>query len=239
MKKIVLLTIAASLFALAQAQQSGFSVTAGIGSYDLRELKQYQDELIAGMPVEVKGFSMFPPYSSFRLNLFKQNESGLKYCIVYAYSNTGAHANYSDYSGFLNLNQTIKAYQLGASASYRIFNRNYFDINGYGDLRLSHVRNEVNANITTSYFYENNTLILKANTPSVEIGLDAMYHFSKITVGMEGGYLYDMGAKFKAGESSVASPAVPIKPTGELHSGMSGFRVGLKFLLWFNFEPKE
>lgn len=234
MKKAVffiLFTLAASHLA---GQQSGLSITGGIGTYELSDLKTYHNELLTRLPVEAGAFAYFPPFTSLRINLFRQEPSGLKYGLVYAFSSSGAHANYTDYSGSLNLDQEIASYQVGASAGYRLLNIDFFvtqfEISAYGDLRLSYVRDKVTLDINTPryYYYENNNLNLNAFSPGAELGLDAVFNFSTVSVGLEGGYYFDAGTKFKARDQSNPSSNVSLVPTGDLRTGMSGFRVGVK-----------
>ena len=233
----IVFTFAASHLA---GQQSGLSITGGIGTYELGDLKTYHNELLTRLPVEAGAFAYFPPFTSFRINLYRQELSGLKYGLVYAFSASGAHANYTDFSGYLNLDQEIAAYQFGASAGYRLLNVDFFitqfEISAYGDLRLSYIRDKVMMNINTQYYYENNTLNLNAFSPGAELGLDAVFNFSTISLGVEGGYYFDAGTKFNVGEQSNLESYVSLVPSGELRTDMSGFRAGLKVVKRFSLE---
>jgi len=222
-------------------QNSGISVTGGIGSFDMSELKSYQEQLTSRLPVEARGFNFFPNYTCIRINLFRQSSEKVRYGLSYGYSTTGAHSNYIDYSGILNLDQIITSYQLGVSGAYRLLQMNLsrttLEMMAYGDLRLGLVRDEVQMNITTDYYYESSRMILNAFTPVAEAGFDAMFRFTKVSLGISGGYLYDTGTRFKEGNSSSLNQTVSLRPTEELHSGLSGFRAGLKLILWFNNNP--
>lgn len=241
MKKITIILILVFAITKASGQGTGFSVTAGAGTYDLGMLKSYQDVLISRIPVEARGFSYFPPYTNVRLNLFRQHNEKLKYGLIYAFSTTGAYANYTDYSAYLNLDQQVTAYQLGLSASYRLLNADFsssrLSVSAYGDLRLGLVRDRVSMSINTVfYYYENNHLVLQTVSPMAEAGLDAMFHFSKFSVGLEGGMLYDAGAAFNEGNNSFPNPTISLTPSSDLKSEMSGFRGGVKLIFWINNE---
>jgi len=240
MKKLRNIIILACLAFQLNGQSSGISVTGGIGTYDLSDLKVYQEELISKLPVEARGFNHFPNYTNIRINLFRQRSNGFRYGLTYAFSTTGAHSNYTDYSGYLNLDQTISSYQFGVSGAYRLLDLDFtattLEIMGYGDLRLGYVRDEVSMYITTAYYFENNNLRLSTVSPMAELGLDAMFRFTKLSLGVSGGYMYDAGTKFKAGEPSSLNQSVSLRPSGEYHSGLSGFRAGIKAILWFNNE---
>ncbi|MDF1571004.1 MAG: hypothetical protein P1P82_05245 [Bacteroidales bacterium] len=240
MKRITLIIILAISLSQAKGQDNGFSITGGIGTYDMEALKSYHELLISRLPVEARGFNYFPPFTNIRMNLFRQHTEKMRYGLVYAFSTTGALANYTDYSGYLNLDQVVTAYQFGITANYRILNMDFaatrFDISAYGDLQLAYVRDEVSMVIGTDYYYENNRLVLRTISPMAAAGLDAMFHFSKLAVGVEGGVLFDTGAKFNAGNASYSESAVSLTPPSELKTGMTGLRGGVKVIIWINKE---
>ncbi len=217
-----------------QAQRKGLSVTAGMADYNFAELKAYQDDLISRVPFDVKGFSYFPRYSNFRLSYFLLQDNGLKLGLVYAYSTTGAHANYKDLSGQLNIDQFVTAYQFGISGSYPFIGNGKFDLSGYGDLRLAYVRNQVNMNIVTLYYFESNTLKMKTFSPGLEAGLELNYNINRISFGLQGGYYLDSGSSFDIGTESLSDPLASLKTTSELHSQLSGFRAGIKLTFWLD-----
>lgn len=241
MKKIAITIILTISIIQVKGQGTGFSITGGIGTYDLGILKSYQEVLMSRLPVEARGFSSFPPYTNVRLNLFRQHTDKLKYGLIYAFSTTGAYANYTDYSGYLNLDQEVTAYQLGLSASYRLLNVDLeatrISVSAYGDLRLGFVRDKVSMSINTIYYYyENNNLILQTVSPMAEAGLDVMFHLNKISLGLEGGMLYDAGAIFREGSASFPNSQVSLSPSTDLESGMSGLRGGIKLVFWISNE---
>lgn len=243
MKRITITIIFIIFLVQAKGQGSGFSITGGIGTYDLAALKTYQEILISRLPVEARGFNSFPPFTSVRMNLFRQHTEKMRYGLVYAFSTTGTQANYTDYSGNLNLDQVVSAYQLGLSANYRLLNLDpgsiRLDLSAYGDLRLGYVRDEISLTINTRYYFENNRLVLNTISPMAEAGLDAMIHFNKLSLGVEGGLLYDTGSKLSAGKASDPTSGISLSPPADVSSGMSGLRGGIKLILWINNELTE
>ncbi|MFC2080153.1 hypothetical protein ACFLRQ_01625 [Bacteroidota bacterium] len=233
MKKRILVVFLSFILGSLYAQQNGISITGGIGAYNMQDLRNYQDELITRMPVNVEGLSYFPSYTNIRLNLFRQYSNGLKYGLVFAYAATGAHANYKDNSGSLNLDQTISAYRLGISASYQLLQFKAINFMAYGDLGIGYIRDNVNMVISTNYYYTNNTLILSTFSPQAELGIEALYNINNISLGIEGGYLFDIGNEFKYGNQSLPNPNISLLPTSDYKSELSGFRLGLKFIFWF------
>ncbi len=240
MRKVVFFILITFSVSHMTGQQSGISFAGGIGTYELGNLKTYHNDLLTRLPVEAIAFAYFPPFTNLRINLYRQEDSGLKYGLVYAYSASGAHANYTDFSGYLNLDQEISSYQFGATAGYRLLNVDFFitqfEISAYGDLRLSYIRDKVTMHINTQYYYENNQLNLNAFSPGAELGLDAVFNFNTMSLGVEGGYFIDAGTKFSKGEQTNPGSYVSLFPAGELRTDLSGFRVGLKVVKRFNLE---
>lgn len=238
MKKITLILVFSVALISAHGQFNGFSISGGIGTYSMSGLSAYQDVLVARLPVEAKQFDYFPAYTNLRINLFKESGSGLNYGFVFAFSATGTHANYTDNSGALNLDQRVAAYQAGASVSYPLLVKGEinkgFELMAYGDLRLGYVRNNVSSLVNTSYYFESNALNLSAVSPMTELGVQALFHFDKISAGLEGGYLLDLNSKFSAGDQSAYDPSFSLMPSGDVRSGMSGFRIGLKIIFWIS-----
>ncbi|MCF8225602.1 MAG: hypothetical protein K9J30_06960 [Bacteroidales bacterium] len=231
MKRSIIILLVCLPFALS-GQRTGFSVTGGVGTYELSELKNYHNELLERLPVDINAGNYFPPYSNFRLSLFREMANGVRYGLVYGYSTSGAHANYKDYSGYLNLDQTVTAYQLGISGSYNLLKSYFFNFYVYGDLRLGYIRDDVNLNILTSYYFDNSSLLLHAFSPMGELGFEVLFNLKKLSIGGEVGYLYDTGFKFNTGNANELEATIDLGPSEAIHSGMSGFRAGIKAILW-------
>ena len=230
---ITILLLLTAFFA--KSQDRGISATFGVGSYNMADLKLYQDELISRLPVEARGLSYFPTYSNLRINYFKVTNR-IKYGLVLAHNTTGAHANYSDPSGYLNLNQVVGVYQAGVSGSYRLVNVSGLELMAYGDFRLGYVRNEVTMSINTTYYFESTSQILSTVSPLLEGGLEVLYNFNNFAFGIEGGYLFDTGTKFKRGNLSSYGGTVSLAPGSDLKSELTGYRIGIKFLIWLSHD---
>lgn len=228
---IALLLLGASLPVL--SQQRGFSVTGGISTFEAGELKQYQDMLLEAAPVDVKGFTYFPPHTNIRLRLFQRHREKWKFTAGYSYTSTGAHGNYTDQSGYMDINQYLTSYQLGAAAYYRLFYWNFIEAMGYANLAITYTDNEVNRVVSTNtYYYEENTLQMRAFHPVAEAGVELLYHLNNYSFGLEGGYQYDVGGTFKVRDNTRFN-SDPVEPQSDLKSNISGFRLGVKFVLLF------
>ena len=235
MKKYLLITVMALLFSLnAQAQQRGFTLAGGISTMQLGELKSYQDLLIDRAPVEVKGLTYFPPFTHIRLGLFQRHNEQWKFAAHYSYTTSGAHGNYTDQSGYMDINQYLTTYQAGAAAYYSLFYKNFFEAMVYGQFLVGYSVNEVSRVVATNtYYYQENSLKMNTLHPLGEAGIELLYHLENYSFGLEGGYQYDLGGNFSVRENSRYN-SEPLNPAGDLKSDLSGFRVGVKFVLVFN-----
>lgn len=234
MKKSIqlILTLVIATAINVHAQQYGVSISGGMASFQPDELKDYHNELLLRAPVPVQGFNYFPPYSNIRLELFARELTGLKYGLTYVYNTTGAHGNYTDESGYLNIDQVLTANQVGATVGYMFWKTGHFGLGAYGDLRLGYIRDKVNATIITPYYQETNELKLNVFTPLAEAGLEAVLDFTGFSVGIEAGWLADPGLKFKEGTEYIMDPTISLAPGETLHSNISGWRTGIRLVRW-------
>ncbi len=233
MKRLNTIILILLLGTISYAQESGFSFRIGIGTYQFNDMKLFQDEIIAISPVDAKGFTYFPPYTHFRLQVHKKNYTGIKYGVFYGYSATGAYATYADYSGTMNINQSISAFQLGTSLYYPLVFRNYFEISAYGSLMFSYTRDQITESISTYYYFEDLTVKLRSFSPSAEVGFEAIYHLLNYTLGIEAGYQYDVGGTFKIAKADTEDANL-ILPERAGHSNLSGVRLTAKIIFRFN-----
>jgi hypothetical protein len=236
MRRFKLILIISIFAANVQAQYTGASIAGGIGTYQLHDLKMFQDEIIAIAPVDAKGFTYFPPYTNIRMEVYRKNRMGLKYALTYSYSTTGAHANYRDYSGSMDIDQNVTAYQLGVSIYYPLLFKQYFEIFTYGRGMLGYTRNQITQFITAAQDFQTLDVRMRAISPSAEAGLEAIYHLTKYSFAIEAGYQYDLGGNLKVAENDIEAASLFI-PDRQVKSNISGFRLAAKFVVRFNYEP--
>lgn len=229
---LIILLFAANI----QAQYSAASFAIGIGTYQLSDLKLFQDELIAIAPVAVKGFTYFPAFTHIRSEVFRKTRMGMKYGLSYSFSTTGAHANYRDYSGVININQEVTAHQLGAAIYYPLYSKEYFELLPFGRIMFGYASSLVRREISTLYEQQNIGVKMRAFSPSAEVGLEAIYHLKVYSFAIEGGYQYDVGGNLKVSDND-SQAAGMILPDRQVRLNMSGLRIAAKIVLRFNFEP--
>lgn len=228
---IVILLLSANIY----AQRTGLTIGAGIGTYQLNDLKLFQDELIALAPVSANGFTYFPPYSHIQVELFRKNLKLMKYGLSYSYSTTGAHANYSDYSGIMNIDQNIEAHQLGAAIFYPLVSKEYFEISPYGRLMIAYTQNWATREISTIFKIDNLGARMRTISPAAEVGLETVCHLKNYSLGIEAGYQYDVGGNMKIAKNDVEAADLFL-PDRQLRSNISGLRIIVKLAIRFDKE---
>lgn len=241
MRKLLLSLLITLWGTILLSQDLGISFSAGIASYQLEELRLFQQELLTRLPKEAKQFSDFPSYTNLEFSLLKKTSSSLVLGLVYAYSATGSHANYRDYSGNLNLDQRIGAYQFGLLASYPLLNKelkkSQLELAVNGNLRLAYLRNNVLSEINTAYYYESNEVLMTGISPTLLFGIQGMWQKGNISLGLEGGYLLDAGSELKFGDIANYQPSVSLLSNDAIQSDLSGLRANVKIIFWI--EPTK
>lgn len=113
----------------ALSQDLDLGLTGGYGTYNLKALKAHRTELLAGFPVEMKVKEDFPAFyifgSTFRYRLVK-----MPLAISFRFGSTGSRAGYSDYSGFVLLDEMIRFQSFGTEAGTMFHHSEKFDIEG-------------------------------------------------------------------------------------------------------------
>ncbi|MFZ5939741.1 MAG: hypothetical protein ACOYXB_04130 [Bacteroidota bacterium] len=235
MKKIlyILLLSLLSLPAIKAQPVPGLQVGAGIGSYSVEGLKAIQQILLDEFPVEGQINSLFPPYYIYNINMFLPFGERIRAGVVYRFGSTGARASYRDYSGQITADQLLTMHQLGANVSYRLFYANYLEVRAGGSLMLGYTNDEISRDILITGYYLPQHLGLRAFSMVAEPGLEFLYHFRTYSFGIEAGYQYDFGGRFRIKDRQGEFFYNPNDNTHPVMTDISGFRAGIRFIIWF------
>lgn len=216
----------------AMAQGGGFMLSAGVASFRMSDMKYLQEYILSTYPVEGKVTSSFPPYTSATLTVYKQKYDYLRVGGSYSYSTTGGKSSYQDYSGEIVTDMTATSHRLGAYLSYVILGGNRFDLSLNGRLDANFTRMTIE-----SYYNIYNIGNRKSNkyrsiSPSGSIGAELMYKLSKVSLGLDAGYLVDLQADLK--ETEDGDPLLdPNDRDVILTSDWSGWYVRVSMLVKF------
>lgn len=118
MKKLLVITLIL-LCSHASFGQLSVVYSAGIGTYNLGDLKNFQDELLRAVPqLPLKKVNAFPPYLYFDGMV----ETGLGNKIILGigagFYSTGARNNLSDYSGAYSFTIPVKSWKAGLNMKF-------------------------------------------------------------------------------------------------------------------------
>ncbi len=105
---LILLLVSTPVFA-----QYSIGLSTGYGTYSMRNLKEFQKELLTDFPEDSRITETFPGFMYYELSAVKwfDDEKYLSGLSI-AYGSTGGRIHYRDYSGEVGGNQLIKYFNL-------------------------------------------------------------------------------------------------------------------------------
>ena len=227
--------VAACMATGALAQNTGISFSVGGAGFRMDDLKYLQENILNSYPVEGAITSSFPPYVSFSAGVQHKFFPTLRAGIGYTYTSTGGRANYSDYSGEIYTNMTAVSHRLGASAYYSIIGTDRLDLSLFGKLEANLTHLDVTSGIYVLGISNGISNQYRSVSPSGSAGLEFLYKFKEIYLGIEGGYLVDMPGNLTNRESG-SELLDPLDPRRNLNADWTGWRVGIKGIIWINRE---
>jgi len=174
-----------------QGQNFKFSLRAGYGDYQLKEVKEMQQELLVySQLVNAKSVHEFSDqiYYGLTANYLIGKKDNLG--IDFAYYATGGRNHLRDYSGEYKLDMLLHAYRLGLDYHHQIFIKGKFDCNlGIeGGIIFSNMK------IKEKYYLKDvgdnyDTFNLKAQSYFMEPFFLSSYHYNeKISLDFKCGY---------------------------------------------------
>jgi len=228
---IIGIALVVSTIAESNAQKSGLSVSLGGASFKMEDMKYLMDNILTSYPLEGEMISSFPPYYSGSANYIRQFYPHLRAEFGYAFTSTGARANYSDYSGSLDTDMTAISHRLGASLNYSLISSDRLDLSLYGRLDGNYTTLDITTNIYVLGLSNIVNYKYSSISPNGSMGLEILIKFKESAIGIEGGYLVDLPGKLKNRESGT-DLLDPNDSQRVLTSDWSGWRVGIKGLIW-------
>ncbi len=231
LRLILLLGFIALVVPGVRAQEKGLMVSFGGATFQMDDMKYYQEYILTQYPVEGAIISSFPPYTAASFNLFTQKWSATRIGAGYVYTVAGAKSDYTDYSGNINTLFNAASHRLGAFVYYTFMGREKLDLSLFGRLDANISRIEVSSSIyalgLSSYMLDK----YKSFSPNASAGLELLYNFQDFALGIEGGYLVDFPGKLSGSESGskLRDPAASQKI---LTSNWTGWRVAIKGVMW-------
>ena len=93
--------------------QDALYIKAGIGVYTLTNFKEFQQELLKGLPVPARIVDDFPATMNYEFGFSHQYDGGMTLGGFIGYYSTGGRIHYADYSGQTSIDQVLSGYRLG------------------------------------------------------------------------------------------------------------------------------
>jgi hypothetical protein len=231
--KILGITMLLAVSPAILAQKAGFSVSAGVASQRMDDLKYLQEYILSTYPVEGSITSSFPPFSRVSFNLVRQWYDHLQFGGGYTFSTTGAKSSYADYTGYISTEIGSTSHRLGGFVSYSVLGRKHMGIFLYGraDANLSFVSIQSNVNVLGLVSRIRNQY--RSISPSGTAGIELMYKFKGFSLGLDAGYLVDLQGNLKDtdGDQDLTDP---YDRNRILTTDWTGWHVGLNARIWLN-----
>lgn len=140
-KLITLISCFLIFSTVAFSQNLSVRAELGVGTFRMKDLKDFQASVLPDLGVNVESLSKFPPYYGFGFEVVSYFKSGIGIGFACDFFSTGATNYYEDYSGSYKLNMLTHAYDIGTIFSIRHLRRNHlnsFIEIGQG-IKLSHL----------------------------------------------------------------------------------------------------
>ena len=217
-----------------RAQSVGFSLSGGLGSSRMDDLKYLQEYILSTYPVEGKITSSFPPFTRASFNIMKEGYDYLHFGGGYSYATTGGKSSYADRTGAIVTEMDATSHRLGAVLSYSILTGDRLDLALHGrvDLNLTVVDIVSAVNILGRINRVYNQY--RSLGPSLTAGLQGMYIFDGFGVGLEAGYVVDIPGSLKSTDGG-DELTDPNDRERILTADWTGWYVGVKTRVWLNF----
>ena len=225
----IVLTV--SVFTGATAQRTGVSVMWGGATFKMDDMKYLMDIILESYPVEGVIISSFPPYYSASVNIFRQFYPHLRAGAGYTFTNTGARANYTDYSGKISTDMFAVSHRLGVSVNYLLMGSDRLELSLYGRLDVNFSTMDITSSVYVLGLSSINKNQYSSISPNGSTGLEFLYKFKNSAIGIEGGYLVDLPGKLKDRETGNELHD-PNDRQKVLTTDWTGWRVGIKGIIW-------
>jgi len=209
------------------AQQSGFELELGVGSYNMNNLKELNSYIQKNLGFHTEVTANFPIYPYFRASAF-MNVKGNQVGLACSFHSTGSRVSASDYSGEYRFENLLNAYVPGIFVATPITQKGKLHLEGRleGGVIFSKMENNEYFRLYDTV-YINSAYKFKSVNVYLEPGIRMRYSVHQFVCGFYAGYLVQFG---KQGffiddrkNSQVLNPAT----NSVLKPGWDGFRISI------------
>lgn len=200
-----------------------FSVSMGIGSYSMKDLKEAEQYQIARLQYTgLKNIDNFPAYYFYSAEVSRLFFRKIWLGLAYRLQSTGYKSSYEDYSGQLKIENIVRSDNAGIVLGVPLIKHNRFVFNF--DCRVYYTWTQSTQSANFEIFQQqlasgsSPNSILKSKNITVVPGFDFSYAvINRISVSLSAGYCYDFKSDLKYTNGS----------DSYIKSDWSGLRVGL------------
>ena len=212
-------------------QKSGLSVSAGMATFRMDDMKYYQEYLLNSYPVEGRTISSFPPYFAGSFSYIRQLYPHIRAGAVYGYSSTGAKSDYTDFSGNIHTTLLASSHRIGGSVAYEIIGSERISLFLSGEVSLNISTLTISTSIYVLGLSNGVTSKYRAYGPSGLPKIEFHYRFKEYSIGLDGGFLVDFPGKLT--DITFENPLTdPDNANRILTTDWTGWQANLKFIVW-------
>lgn len=231
LKYHLVLLLAMGLLAGANAQRTGLSASFGGATFAMDDMKYMQEYILDSYPLEGAVISSFPPYFTGSVQVVRQFFPHLRAGAGYSHTTTGGRTDYSDYTGNVETDILAVSHRFGVSVNYSILGGDRLDLSVYGkvDANLSFV--DITSYIYVLGFTNGIQNKYKSLSPNGSAGLELLYNFRDLALGIDAGYLVDLPGDL-SNRDSESDFLDPNDRQRVLTTDWTGWRIGIKGIVW-------
>ncbi len=113
-----------SLLPLPNFAQINLELQGQFCSFQMNDLKNFQNNLFTNSPVPIEKVTSFPPYFGIRLSGSKLFNNQTEVGLTLSYASTGGRVQYKDFSGNITGDQLSNSFSVGILARKYVYNNN-------------------------------------------------------------------------------------------------------------------
>jgi hypothetical protein len=216
------------------AQELGLSAGFGMSAQQMDDLKELQQHLASLEEVELGTVSSFPDYAMTSVNLYYQLFQAIRIGAGYTYTSTGARSNYTDYSGEISWDIQANSHRLGAFLSYAVLGGERYDLSVYGRVDANISRVSLSRTIYIMGYGSRQTEKFGGIKAGFTAGAEFLWHFHKISLGVDGGYMLDLPAGLSSLDSGGNLSITSGGTSRVVTTDWTGWRAQAKAIIWLD-----
>lgn len=230
MKKIFVIILTFTLIVYANCQNYHFALQTGTGNYSMKELKEFNGDILNGLPFNAKLVENFPAYWTYKVYFGLVGEKQAV-SVFSGFQSTGSRISARDYTGEYKLDMHIKAKSYGVHYDRRFWHNHFLELRYYAE--MSQLKTNLNIDEYFNLFGDDifsQSYTFKSENYSLDSGLMFGLYTNNIKASFNIGFNVDLGnGKFNSDDRRVS--LVEKITYDRLKPHWGGLRISTTFLL--------